>query len=160
MTTPSLATLPSWVLPGLSVDINERRLALTRANENGLNVKWVAILTAERTIEKVLSVSIRKEKEKIILIIISFPASPSRSLSDECLSSRDFHCYLTPYLRVSTSNRPLTSHESETPLLRSIKWTMFSEATYDIALEQHTVQAWTVGVRTYLQDAGRRRRDR
>ena len=43
---------------GLSVDINERRLALTRANEHGLNVERVAIVTAERTIEKVFSVSI------------------------------------------------------------------------------------------------------
>jgi len=43
---------------GLSVDINERRLALTRANEHGLNVERVAIVTAERTIEKVFGVSI------------------------------------------------------------------------------------------------------
>ena len=42
----------------LSIDINERRLALTQANEHGLNVERVAIVTAERTIEKVFSVSI------------------------------------------------------------------------------------------------------
>jgi len=41
---------------GLSVDINERKLSLTRANEHGLNVERVAIVTAERTIEKAFSV--------------------------------------------------------------------------------------------------------
>ena len=42
---------------GLSVDINERKLYLTRANEHGLNVERVAIVTAERTIEKAFSVN-------------------------------------------------------------------------------------------------------
>ncbi|KIO00919.1 hypothetical protein M404DRAFT_744982 [Pisolithus tinctorius Marx 270] len=36
----------------LSADIKERRLALTRAREHGLDVNTVAIVTAERTIEK------------------------------------------------------------------------------------------------------------
>ncbi|KAI6008910.1 nuclear pore protein 84/107 [Pisolithus orientalis] len=36
----------------LLADIKERRLALTRAREHGLDVKTVAIVTAERTIEK------------------------------------------------------------------------------------------------------------
>ncbi|KIN96730.1 hypothetical protein M404DRAFT_32971 [Pisolithus tinctorius Marx 270] len=36
----------------LSADIKERRLALTRAREHGLDVKTVAIATAERTVEK------------------------------------------------------------------------------------------------------------
>lgn len=36
----------------LSADIKERRLALTRAREHGLDVDRVAIVAAERTIEK------------------------------------------------------------------------------------------------------------
>ncbi|KAI6131044.1 nuclear pore protein 84/107 [Pisolithus croceorrhizus] len=36
----------------LSADIKERRLALTRAREHGLDVDTVAVVTAERTIEK------------------------------------------------------------------------------------------------------------
>ncbi|KAG6332899.1 hypothetical protein ID866_6186, partial [Astraeus odoratus] len=36
----------------LTADIKERRLALTRAREHGLDVNTVAIVTAERTIEK------------------------------------------------------------------------------------------------------------
>ena len=40
----------------LSADYNERRLALTRASEHGLNVERVAIVTAERTIEKAFGV--------------------------------------------------------------------------------------------------------
>ncbi|KAL4062442.1 nuclear pore protein 84/107 [Scleroderma yunnanense] len=37
----------------LTIDIKERRLALTRAREHGLDINTVAIVTAERTIEKV-----------------------------------------------------------------------------------------------------------
>ncbi|KAJ8594203.1 hypothetical protein M405DRAFT_760907 [Rhizopogon salebrosus TDB-379] len=36
----------------LTADINERRLALTRAREHGLDVHRVAVVTAERTIER------------------------------------------------------------------------------------------------------------
>lgn len=42
----------------LSADITERRLALTRAREHGLDMDRVAIATAERTIEKAFEVSI------------------------------------------------------------------------------------------------------
>jgi hypothetical protein len=64
---------------GLSVDINERRLALTRANEHGLNVERVAIVTAERTIEKVFSVS-KSQSLSIYIdyIIISLASVPTR----------------------------------------------------------------------------------
>ena len=41
----------------LSADINERRLALTRARENGLDMEHVAIVTAERTIDNAFRVS-------------------------------------------------------------------------------------------------------
>lgn len=41
----------------LSVDINERRLALTRAREHGLDMERVAIVTAERTIDNAFRVS-------------------------------------------------------------------------------------------------------
>ncbi|KAG1743857.1 hypothetical protein EDB19DRAFT_1697422 [Suillus lakei] len=37
----------------LTADINERRLALTRAQEHGLDVHKVAVVTAERTIDRV-----------------------------------------------------------------------------------------------------------
>ncbi|KAH9850869.1 nuclear pore protein 84/107 [Lenzites betulinus] len=40
----------------LSADINERRLALTRAREHGLDIERVAIVTAERTIEKAFTI--------------------------------------------------------------------------------------------------------
>jgi nuclear pore complex protein Nup107 len=41
----------------LTVDINERQLALTRAQECGLNVHRVAVVTAERTINTAFEVS-------------------------------------------------------------------------------------------------------
>lgn len=40
----------------LSADITERRLALMRAREHGLDMERVAIVAAERTIEKAFSV--------------------------------------------------------------------------------------------------------
>ncbi|EKM50986.1 uncharacterized protein PHACADRAFT_177673 [Phanerochaete carnosa HHB-10118-sp] len=40
----------------LSADISERRLALTRARDHGLDMDRVAIVTAERTIEKAFSI--------------------------------------------------------------------------------------------------------
>ena len=42
----------------LSADIDDRRLALTRAREHGLDMNRVAIATAERTIEKAFEVRI------------------------------------------------------------------------------------------------------
>ena len=40
----------------LSADVAERRLALTRAKDHGLDMDRVAIATAERTIEKAFEV--------------------------------------------------------------------------------------------------------
>ena len=40
----------------LSADVHERRLALTRAREHGLDIERVAVVTAERTIEKTFTV--------------------------------------------------------------------------------------------------------
>lgn len=40
----------------LSADINERKLALMRAREHGLDMERVAIVAAERTIERAFSV--------------------------------------------------------------------------------------------------------
>jgi len=37
-------------------DFNERRLVLTRASEHSLDVEQVAIVTAERTIERAFGV--------------------------------------------------------------------------------------------------------
>lgn len=42
----------------LSADIAERRLALTRARDHGLDMDRVAVATAERTIEKAFEVGI------------------------------------------------------------------------------------------------------
>lgn len=42
----------------LSADLDERRVALTRARDHGLDMERVAIATAERTIEKAFEVSI------------------------------------------------------------------------------------------------------
>ena len=42
----------------LSADIAERRLALTRARDHGLDMERVAVVTAERTMEKAFSVGI------------------------------------------------------------------------------------------------------
>ena len=49
---------------GLSADTNERRLALTRAKEHGLDMERVAIFTAEQTIDNAFRVS-RVEKKKV-----------------------------------------------------------------------------------------------
>lgn len=40
----------------LSADVAERRLALTRAKDHGLDMERVAVATAERTIEKAFEV--------------------------------------------------------------------------------------------------------
>lgn len=42
----------------LSADLDERRVALTRARDHGLDMERVAIATAERTIEKAFEVCI------------------------------------------------------------------------------------------------------
>jgi nuclear pore complex protein Nup107 len=42
----------------LTADVTERRLALTRAKDHGLDMERVAIVTAERTIEKAFEVRI------------------------------------------------------------------------------------------------------
>lgn len=42
----------------LTADVNERRLALTRAKDHGLDMERVAIVTAERTIEKAFEVCV------------------------------------------------------------------------------------------------------
>jgi nuclear pore complex protein Nup107 len=50
----------------LSADINERRLALTRAREHGLDMERVAILTAERTIDNAFRVSLVEQKKTFL----------------------------------------------------------------------------------------------
>jgi hypothetical protein len=42
----------------LTADVTERRLALTRAKDHGLDMERVAIVTAERTIEKAFEVRV------------------------------------------------------------------------------------------------------
>jgi len=43
----------------LSADITERRMALMRAREHGLDMERVAVATAERTIDKAFDVSLQ-----------------------------------------------------------------------------------------------------
>ncbi|KAJ6620333.1 107-domain-containing protein [Mycena sp. CBHHK59/15] len=88
----------------LSADIDERRLALTRAREHGLDMDRVAIATAERTIEKAFDVL--PPLKGRLPSIITMQAPPS---------------------------------DEEMFLLRSIEWTIFTEATYETALEQANV---------------------
>ncbi|KAK1227800.1 Nucleoporin nup84 [Marasmius sp. AFHP31] len=85
----------------LSADVTERRQALTRAREHGLDMDSVAAATAEMTINKAME----------MLPILKGPL-PSI---------------------ISTQPPP---SDAELFLLRSIEWIVFSEATYDKALEQ------------------------
>ncbi|KAJ7118836.1 nuclear pore protein 84/107 [Mycena epipterygia] len=98
----------------LSADITERRLALTRAREHGLDMDRVAIATAERTIEKAFEL-LPPLKGRLPSIIAMQPPP-----SDE-----------------------------ELFLLRSIEWTVFTETTYETALEQTNV------ILRYFLDSGR-----
>ncbi|CAK5283093.1 unnamed protein product [Mycena citricolor] len=88
----------------LSADIDERRLALTRAREHGLDTNRVATVTAERTIEKAFEL-LPPLKGKL--------PSPTAMKTDPS--------------------------EEELFLLRSIEWTIFSDATFETALEQANV---------------------
>ncbi|KAJ7221638.1 nuclear pore protein 84/107 [Mycena pura] len=88
----------------LSADVAERRLALTRAREHGLDMDRVAIVAAERTIDKALR--LLPPLKGPLPSIITMQAPPS---------------------------------DEETFLLRSIEWTIFSESTYDTALEQTNI---------------------
>ena len=72
---------------------------LTHANEHGLNVKKVTIVTAEHTIEKVFIISIIFFPFCFLMLFFF------SSCSDKHSSSRDFHHYLTPYLGSSTAPR-------------------------------------------------------
>ncbi|KAJ7184429.1 nuclear pore protein 84/107 [Mycena filopes] len=93
----------------LSADITERRLALTRARDHGLDMDRVAIVAAERTMAKAFDPSLLGQlnlKGGRLPSIIAMQAPPS---------------------------------EAELFLLRSIEWTTFTEATYDTALEQTNV---------------------
>jgi nuclear pore complex protein Nup107 len=105
----------------LSVDVGERRLALTRARDHGLHMDRVAIATAERSIEKAFEVN------------------------DLC-TSRDLHHNILPQI-LPRFKGPIPSiialqpppSDPELLLLRSIEWTTFMESTYETALEQANV---------------------
>lgn len=103
----------------LSADLSERRLALTRAKEQGLDVDSVAAVTAEMTMNKALEVH-----SGCILLKCIF----TESLMQLLPASRG-------PLPSTTALQP-PAKDAEILLLRSIEWTTFSEATYDRALEQ------------------------
>lgn len=81
----------------LTADVNERRLALTRAREHGLDVHRVAVVTAERTIERSFEVG--------------RPCTPRKSYSEYCLAASTTiegtapfcHCVARHSLRHRTS---------------------------------------------------------
>ncbi|KAF8168933.1 nuclear pore protein 84/107 [Pholiota molesta] len=58
---------------GLSADAHERRLALTRAREHGLDIERVAVVTAERTIEKAFDEMVPRLKGPLPSIIALQP---------------------------------------------------------------------------------------
>ncbi|KAI0067354.1 hypothetical protein BV25DRAFT_1877263 [Artomyces pyxidatus] len=62
---------------GLSADINERRLALTRAREHGLDMEEVAVVTAERTMEKAFEALPSAVKGPLPSLISAMQGSPS-----------------------------------------------------------------------------------
>lgn len=90
----------------LSANVAERREALWRAKEHGLDVERIAVVTAERTIERVFKALPTLKGPLPVLVGGGLQAPPS---------------------------------EMEGLLLRSIEWTVFSEATYGTALEQANV---------------------
>ncbi|KAF5320046.1 hypothetical protein D9611_010388 [Ephemerocybe angulata] len=59
----------------LNADVGERRLALTRANEHGLDMYRVAVVTAERTIEKAFD--LLPEPKGPLPSIIALPQPPT-----------------------------------------------------------------------------------
>ncbi|KAG2740469.1 hypothetical protein P692DRAFT_20812555 [Suillus brevipes Sb2] len=59
----------------LTADINERRLALNRAREHGLNVHRVAVVTAERTIDRAFE--LLPQMKGPLPSVIALQASPS-----------------------------------------------------------------------------------
>jgi nuclear pore complex protein Nup107 len=105
----------------LTADINERRLALNRAREHGLNVHRVAVVTAERTIDRAFEVG-----------------EPCTSRN----SCAKHHLQLLPQMKgplPSVIALQASPSDIELLLLRSIEWTTFEDGTYDTALEQATV---------------------
>ena len=66
----------------LSADLAERRLALTRARDHGLDMERVAIATAERTIEKAFAVRIS--------VTADLHASVLKESSDSASCARSF----------------------------------------------------------------------
>ncbi len=110
----------------LAGDAVERRLALTRARDHGLDIERVAIVTAERTIEKTFTVrrpllnrrgkSVGVEKMPVGQVL-----PPAKG----------------PLPSIMGLEPPPT--DAEILLLRSIEWTTFLESTYDTALEQANV---------------------
>lgn len=108
-----------------SIDEKERRLALTRARDHGLDMHRVAIATAERTVEKAFSVRPLKGTvipERMRLTIEHTQALPPTKGP------------LPPIIGM----QPPPS-DAEMLLLRSIEWTTFLESTYETALEQANV---------------------
>ncbi|KAF8631636.1 hypothetical protein AX15_002275 [Amanita polypyramis BW_CC] len=90
--------------------VDERKQALLRAKEHGLDANRVAIVAAERTVDK------------------AFELLPPTSTKG-----------LLPSLVGADSPLQRPASQAETFLMRSIEWTTFSEATHNTALEQACV---------------------
>lgn len=105
----------------LSVDVAERRLALTRARDHGLDMERVAVVTAERTIEHAFLVSTSREIPSLWLIVLLQVLPAARG----------------PVPAITSPQEPAS--DKEQLLVRSIEWTTFMDSTYDTALEQSVV---------------------
>ncbi|KAF8639343.1 hypothetical protein AX17_001562 [Amanita inopinata Kibby_2008] len=92
-------------------NVEERKRSLIRAREHGLDVNRVAIVAAERTVDKALEI---------------LPPTSTRGSLPSLVGGTD-----------GTLQRPASP--AELFLMRSIEWTIFKPETYDTALEQACV---------------------
>ena len=106
----------------LTADINERRLALTRARDHGLDPARVAVVTAERTIEQAFDVG------QPLIVLQHF---------EPRLYVQVLPILEGPLPSIIALQPPPT--DAEFFLLRSIEWTIFQHTTYNTALEQANV---------------------
>ncbi|KNZ76179.1 Nuclear pore complex protein [Termitomyces sp. J132] len=105
----------------LSADMSERRLALMRARDHGLDMDRVAVATAERTIEK----AFEARAQFLCWMYTDF-----------------FSSQALPPLRGSLPSIIALQPPPTRPellLVRSIEWTTFHESTFPTALEQANV---------------------
>ena len=104
----------------LSADADERKLALTRAQEYGLDMERVATVTAERTVERAIAAGgaplglekgpLDKRRPQMRMFAVCAPAGPSKSLPFVSPSISLLILLLLPL--VLARSRPLPFHSS------------------------------------------------